>query len=288
MQRNIHPTAIIESGAELGDNVTVEAYAIVKKHVVLEEGVTIKSHAYIDGYTRIGKNSTIWPSASIGTKTQDLKYKGDKTFLFIGENCEIREFATINSSTVEGTSVRVGNNCLIMIGCHIAHDCEIGNHVIMSNNAILAGHVTVEDYAIIGGMTPIHQFTRIGAHAMVGGLSRVTHDVPPFTVGGGIPFSLGGLNRVGMKRRGFSFEVRCALAKAYHYLYRSALPLPLALEMIENEVDSFPEVNHLIQFCKSSKRGLIGMQGIRHRTNKEEEILMEEKMENDIFLETIS
>lgn len=261
-KQNIHPTAIVEEGAQLGNGVTIEAYAIVKKHVVLEDNVTIKSHAYIDGHTVIGANTTIWPSASIGTKTQDLKYRGETTYVIIGKNCDIREFATINSSTMEGTKVIVGDNCLIMAYCHIAHHCKVGNHVIMSNNSLLAGHVIVEDYAIIGGMTPVHQYVRIGCHAMVGGMSRVTQDVPPYTIGGGVPYRLGGINRVGLKRRQFSVETRQALVQAFRLLYRSQLSLSVALERIEAEVNLTPEIKHLLTFCKASKRGLIGRQGI--------------------------
>lgn len=259
---NIHPAAIVEPGAEIGENVTIEPYAIIKGSVKIGDGATIKSHAYIDGNTTIGSGSTIWPSVSIGTKTQDLKFRGEETYVIIGNNTEIREFVTINSSTSEGSVVRVGNHCLIMAYCHIAHNCEVGNHVIMSNNSLLAGHVTVEDYAIIGGMTPVHQFARIGCHAMVGGLSRVTHDVPPFTVGGGIPYCLGGINRIGLKRRNFSFATRRALASAYRLVYRTRLHLIEAIERIENEVELFPEVLHFIDFCRKTKRGLIGMQGI--------------------------
>jgi UDP-N-acetylglucosamine acyltransferase len=198
---------------------------------------------------------------SIGTKTQDLKFRGEKTYVVIGKNTEIREFVTINASTCEGSTVSVGDYCLIMAYCHIAHNCEVGNHVIMSNNSLLAGHVIVEDYAIIGGMTPVHQFSRIGCHAMVGGMSRVTHDVPPYTVGGGIPYCLGGINRIGLKRRCFSFDTRKALASAYRYVYRSRLHLDEALDRIAEEIEPLPEVLHFIQFCKETKRGLIGMQG---------------------------
>lgn len=259
---NIHPTAIIEEGAKIGENVTVEPYAIIKKNVVLENNVTIKSHVYIDGNTTIGNGTTIWPSASIGTKTQDLKYRGERTYVKIGKNCEIREFTTINSSTYEGTTVELGDHCLIMAYCHIAHNCRVGNHVVMSNNSLLAGHVLVEDFAIIGGMTPIHQFARIGCHTMVGGMSRVTHDVPPYTVGGGIPYSLGGINRIGLKRRQFPFETRRALSQAYRLVYRSRLHLDEALDQIERKVELLPEVLHFIKFCRETKRGLIGMQGI--------------------------
>jgi UDP-N-acetylglucosamine acyltransferase len=259
----IHPAAIIETGAKIGENVVIEPFAIIKSNVIIEDGVTIKSHAYIDGYTTIGSGTTIWPSASIGTKTQDLKYKGEKTYVVIGKNCEIREFATINSSTFEGTTVKIGDYCLIMAYCHVAHNCTVGNHVIMSNNSLLAGHVIVEDYAIIGGMTPVHQFSRIGCHAMVGGFSRVTHDVPRYSVGGGVPYCLGGINRIGLIRRHFPFSTRRALAQAFRLVYRSKMHLQDALDTIENEIEPFPEVIHFVEFCRTSRRGLIGMQGMR-------------------------
>jgi len=279
VEANIHPMAIVEEGAIIGKDVTVEPFAIVKANVTLEDHVTIKSHAYIDGHTTIKKHTTIWPSASIGTRTQDLKFRGEKTQVIIGEHCHIREFATINSSTNEGSRVQVGDHCLIMAYCHIAHNCTVGNHVIMSNNSLLAGHVDVEDYAIIGGMTPIHQFSRVGRHAMVGGMSRVTNDVPPFTIGGGVPYSLGGINRVGLKRRAFPFEVRNALAKAYRLVYRSELHLEEACLEIERSVASYPEVQHFVQFCRSSKRGLIGMCGsVKARgQDRSEELLVEVK-----------
>jgi UDP-N-acetylglucosamine acyltransferase len=274
---NIHPTAIVEAGAVIGEGVTIEPYVIVKGTVTIENGVTLKSHAYIDGNTTIGSGTIIWPFVSIGTKTQDLKFRGEKTYVVIGKNSEIREFTTINSSTCEGSTVRVGDHCLIMSSCHIAHHCEVGNHVIMSNNSLLAGHVIVEDFAIIGGMTPVHQFTRIGCHAMVGGMSRVTQDVPPYTIGGGIPYCLGGINRIGLKRRKFPFEARQALARAYRLVYRSKLHLEEALEIIENEIPGLAEINHFVKFCRETKRGLIGMQGIRQgisnkriNTSKEE------------------
>ena len=258
----IHPQAFVEEGATLGKNVTIEPFAVVRKNVVLEDGVTIKSHAYIDGFTTIGAGTTVWPSAVIGTRTQDLKFRGEKTFVRIGKNCHIRECATINSSTHEGSSVNVGDNCLIMAYCHVAHHCSVGNNVVMSNNSLLAGHVTVEDNVVIGGMTPVHQFVRIGQHAMVGGMSRVTHDVPPFTIGGGIPYIMGGINRIGLRRRGFSFETRRSLFQAYRLLYRSKLTLHEALQHIENEVPKSKEIEQFLEFCRKTKRGLIGMRGI--------------------------
>lgn len=259
---HIHPAAIVETGATIGENVTIEAYAVIKSTVTLEDNVVIKSHAYIDGYTTIGEGTVVWPSASIGTKTQDLKFRGEKTFVLIGKNCEIREFCTINSSCQENSIVKIGDNCLIMAYCHVAHNCEIGNRVIMANNANLAGHVIVEDFAIIGGMTPVHQFSRIGSYSMVGGFSRITHDVPPYTIGAGAPYKIGGLNLVGLKRHGFPFEVRKALSQAFRYTYRSGLTLQQALERIEAEIPSDPHVKHWIDFCKNSRRGLIGFQGV--------------------------
>lgn len=259
---NIHPLAVVETGAQIGEDVTIEAYAVVKSTVTLKDRVVIKSHAYIDGHTTIGEGTTVWPSASIGTKTQDLKFRGEKTFVVIGSNCQIREFTTINSSCQEGSYVRIGNDCLIMAYCHVAHNCEVGNRVIMANNAMLAGHVTVEDFAIIGGMTPIHQFSRVGRYAMVGGFSRITHDIPPYTVGAGAPYKLGGLNLVGLKRNGFGLEERRSLAKAFKWTYRSGLSLADALMRIEEEVEMNEHVRHFVDFCRSSKRGLIGFQGL--------------------------
>jgi len=270
-QTNIHPSAIIEPGAKVGNNVTVEAYAVIKGTVTLEDNVVVKSHAYIDGYTTIGAGTVIYPSASIGTKTQDLKFKGEKTYVIIGKNCEIREFVTINSSCNENSVVRIGDQCLIMAYCHVAHNCEIGNRVIMANNAMLAGHVVIEDNVVIGGMTPVHQFSRIGQYAMVGGFSRITHDVPPYTIGAGAPYKLGGLNLVGLKRHGFPLEVRRALAKAFKLIYRSGLRMSEALDQIEDEVGEDAHVKHWIEFCRNSKRGLIGFQAMAQQPLPEDE-----------------
>lgn len=276
-QQNIHPTAVIEPGATLGAGVTVEAYAIIKENVTLGENVTIKSHVYIDGYTTIGEGTTIYPSASIGTQTQNIKYQGEKTYVNIGKNCEIREFVTINSSSGEGTSVEVGDNCFIMAYCHIAHNCVLGKNVIMSSYAALAGHVIVEDNAIIGGMTPIHQFVRIGAYSMVGGMSRIPYDIPPYTIGAGIPFKFGGLNIIGLKRNGFDLETRRELSKAFKLIYRSKLRLEEALDRIEQELKPLDEVKHFLKFCRETQRGLIGLEGI---TNSEQEYeLLEEEEE---------
>lgn len=257
---SIHPTAIIEQGAQIGEGVVIEPYAIIKSNVTLRDRVVIKSHAYIDGHTTIGEGTIIYPSASIGTKTQALKYRGEKTFVEIGKNCEIREFVTINSSFEENSTVKVGDDCLIMAYCHIAHHCRVGNRVIMSNNVNLAGHVTLEDFSIIGGMSAIHQFSRVGCYAMVGGMSRITHDIPPYSLGAGTPYKMGGLNIIGLKRNGIPLKTRKELSKAFKLTYRSGLRLEEALDRIEKDVELLTEVQHWVRFCRESKRGLICLQ----------------------------
>ena len=269
----IHPTAIIENGAKIAPNVSIGPYSIIGANCVLKENAVIKGHVYLDGHTTIGEGTSIWPGAVIGTKTQDRKFRGEITEVIIGKNCEIRECTTINSSCGEGSFVKVGDNCLIMAYCHIAHNCELGNGVIMSNNATLAGHVIVEDFAIIGGLTAVHQFCRIGKYCMVGGMSRVTNDIPPFTIGAGSPYRFGGLNLVGLKRHGFSLAKRKLLSQAFRFIYRSGLSLNEAIDAIVAELEPIPELMHFIEFCKSSKRGLIAIQGVKHvKTDNSAEI----------------
>lgn len=269
MKSNIHPLAIIEDGAVLGNNVTVEAFAVVKKHVSLADNVVIKSHVYLDGYTDIGTGTVVYPGTSIGTNPQSSKFRGEKSFIRIGKNCEIREFCTINASLQENSVVTIGDRCMLMAYSHIAHNCSLGNQVIMANNATLAGHVEVGDHAIIGGMTPVHQFCRIGCYSMVGGLSRVNRDVPPYTIGAGIPYRLGGLNLVGLKRHGFQLATRRELSKAFRLVYRSQLRLDEAVARIEAELPRLPEIEHWIEFCRTSRRGLIGLQGVTHLSEED-------------------
>lgn len=260
---NIHPTAVIEAGAQIGDDVTIEPYVIIKKNVVIQDRVVIKAHAYIDGYTTIGEGTVIWPSASIGTQTQDLKFGGEKTYVRIGKNCHIREFVTINSSTQENSVVEIGNECLIMAYCHIAHNSKIGNQVVMSNCATLAGHVVIGNGAIVGGFAPVHQNVRIGDYAMVGGMSRVGHDIPPFTIGAGIPYRIGGINVVGLKRRGVPMEVRNALSRVFKIFYRSNLKIEEAIKKAEEDCEMIPEIMSWLEFCKNpSKRGIMGFQAL--------------------------
>ncbi|MBI5273259.1 MAG: acyl-ACP--UDP-N-acetylglucosamine O-acyltransferase [Chlamydiia bacterium] len=274
---HVHPLAVVEPGAQLGRDVVIEPFAVVKGTVTLGDGVVIKSHAYIDGNTTIGEGTVIWPGASIGTKAQDLKFRGEKTFVSIGKRCEIREYVTINSSCQENSTVRVGDECLLMAYCHVAHNCEVGNRVIMSNSAMLAGHVIVEDYARIGGMTPVHQFSRIGCHAMVGGFSGVLRDVPPYTIGGGFPYKFGGVNIVGLKRSQFSLEVRVAISKAFKLTYRSGLRLEEALAEIERQIEPLQEIKHWINFCRNSKRGILGLDSSgRAQSEEDEPLILEE------------
>lgn len=272
---NIHPLAVVESGAKLGKDVVIEPFAVIKGTVELKDNVVVKSHAYIDGNTIIGEGTVIWPGASIGTKTQDLKYRGEKTFVQIGKRCEIREYVTINSSCQENSTVKIGDDCLLMAYCHVAHNCELGNKVVMSNSAMLSGHVIVEDCVRIGGMTGVHQFSRIGCYAMVGGFSGVFRDIPPYTIGGGVPYKFGGINIIGLKRHQFPLEVRVAISKAFKLTFRSGLHLENALVEIEKHVEPLKEIKHWIKFCKTTKRGILGLEGVAKGADSEEENLEE-------------
>ena len=217
---DIHPTSIIEDGAQLGENVFIGPFCSIGADVVLEDGVRMISHAVVAGRTIIGPNTHIYPFASIGHQPQDLKYQGEPSSLEIGANNIIREHVTMNPGTEGGGMVtRVGNNCLFMVGVHIAHDCDVGNHAIFANNATLAGHVIVEDYAVLGGLSAVHQFVRIGRHSMVGGMSGVEHDVIPYGSVLGNRARLAGLNIVGLRRRKFSRSEIADLRKAYRLLF---------------------------------------------------------------------
>ena len=216
----LHRTALIEQGARLGEDVSIGPYCCVGSDVELAAGVRLHSHVVLAGRTSIGPNTTIFPFASVGHQPQDLKYAGEDSELVVGANNIIREHVTMNPGTEGGGMVtRVGNNCLFMVGAHVAHDCAIGDHVILVNNATLGGHVVIGDYAIVGGLSAVHQFVRIGAHAMVGGMSGVENDVIPYGSVVGNRAYLSGLNIVGIKRRGFSREEIHTLRNAYRLLF---------------------------------------------------------------------
>ncbi len=257
----IHPTAIIDPGASLGEGVEVGAYAVVGPGVTLGDGCSVGAHAIIESHARIGKNTRIFPFASVGSKPQDLKFRGEETWVEIGEGCTIREYVTVNRGTVPGGgTTRIGNNVLLMAYCHIAHDCTIGDRVIMANTAALAGHVDIGTGAIIGGLVGIHQFVRIGSYAIVGALSGIPLDIPPYVTAvvarGQKGRGLFGLNLIGLKRNGFPAETIAELKKAYRILFRTGLPLREALARAEAEAAPLPEVRHLLDFVRSSKRGV--------------------------------
>lgn len=217
---DIHPTAIVEDGARVGDDVSIGPYSCVGAEVELGDGVTVMAHVVIGGRTTVGPNCQFFPFASIGLRPQDLKYAGEPSELIIGANNIVREYVTMNPGTAGGDMVtRVGNNCLFMLGAHVAHDCVVNDHVVLVNNATLGGHVSVGDHAIIGGLSAVHQFARVGKHAMVGGMTGVENDVIPFGSVVGNRAHLSGLNIVGMKRSGFSREDIHSLRNAYRLLF---------------------------------------------------------------------
>ncbi|TGU70071.1 acyl-ACP--UDP-N-acetylglucosamine O-acyltransferase [Geomonas terrae] len=255
----IHSTAIIQPGAKIAEGVEIGPYAVIGENVSIGKGTKVGPHAVIDGWTEIGENNTIFQMASVGAIPQDLKYRGEKTWLKIGNGNTIREFASLHLGTVTGDGeTTVGDNNLFMAYSHVAHDCHIGNNVIMANSATLAGHVTVEDYAIMGGLSAVLQFMRIGSHVMVGGMTSITLDVPPYTIvtGDRSESRLRGLNLVGLKRRGFPDESISSLKKAYKLLSMSGLKLAEAVEKMKTEVPKCPEVDHFIEFIETAKRGV--------------------------------
>ena len=263
-QSKIHPTAIIHHGAEIGENVEIGPYSVIGKDVQIGKGTVIASHVVIDGWTSIGAGCRIHQFASVGAPPQDIRYKGEKTEVIIGSNNDIREFVTIHRATTkENKKTIIGDNNFLMAYVHIAHDCTIGNNVIMANAATLAGHVRVEDHAIIGGLVAIHQFANIGAYAIIGGASAITHDVPPFVMAVGNRAKLYGLNKVGLRRQGFSREEIDNLKKAYHILFRSGLSLKDALVKLEGELWHSTHVAKLLGFIKASKRGITRESGRR-------------------------
>jgi len=248
----IHATAIVDPAAKVGKNVAIGPYSVVGPEVILDDGVTLLSHVVIVGHTSVGANTLVFPYASVGHQPQDQKYKGERSSLEIGCNNVIREYVTMNPGTKGGGMVtRVGNNCLFMVGAHVAHDCRIGDHVILVNNATLAGHVTIEDWAIIGGLSAVHQFVRIGKHAMVGGMTGVSNDVIPYGSVMGNRARLSGLNIVGLKRRDFSREDIHNLRKAYRLIFAEEGTMTERLaDVAELFADNEP-VMDIVNFIKS-------------------------------------
>ncbi|MDD2540739.1 MAG: acyl-ACP--UDP-N-acetylglucosamine O-acyltransferase [Desulfuromonadaceae bacterium] len=255
----IHPTAIIDSSASLAADVEVGPYAIIGKHVTISTGTTVGAHAVIGDWTEIGENNQIFSQSSVGAPPQDLKYRGEECWTRIGNNNMIREFATIHRGTTTGHAETViGNDNLFMAYSHVAHDCIVGNGVVMANVATLAGHVTIEDNVIIGGLVAVHQFSTIGRNAMIGGGTMVGMDILPYTIATSSKreAKLRGLNLIGLKRRGFSEETINNLKKTYKTLFMAGLKLPDAIIRIKKEIKDCPEVNYLLAFIENSKRGI--------------------------------
>lgn len=256
-EARVHQTAIVDDSAVLGDEVVVGPYSIVGPDVAIGTGSVIGPHVLIERDTTIGHQCAISKGVVLGTDPQDQKYEGERTSLEVGDRTVIREYATLNRGTRATGRTVVGSDCLIMAYTHVAHDCEIGNHVILANAVNMGGHVVIEDWVTVGGIVPIHQFVRLGAHSFCGGGSRVPQDVPPYLRVAGNPPKLYGLNTVGLERRGVSTDVRKALKHAYRVLFQSKLSLSRALERAEVEVDPKPEVRQLLQFIRTSERGII-------------------------------
>lgn len=253
----IHPTAIIDPAAELGAGVSVGAHTIIESNVKIGDGTQIASNALIAWGARIGKNVKIHHGAVVSTLPQDLKFGGEETTAEIGDNTVLREYVTVNRGTRDRLKTVIGSDCLLMAYAHAAHDCAIGNKVVMANAVNLGGHVTIGEQAIVGGMVPVHQFTRIGKHAIIGGGFRVVQDVCPFALAGGNPLRIAGLNHVGLKRRNFPKETLRTLKDLYKLLFFSNLNTTQALKRIEDEIEMIPEVKDVIEFVKSSKRGIV-------------------------------
>ncbi len=253
---NIHPSAVVHPDAQIGSNCHIGPFCVIGQHVTLGPECRLHSHVVIDGHTTLGVSNELFPFAAIGLKTQDLKWKGGVTRTVIGDHNVFRENTTVHSATNDGDATIIGSHNHFLAYTHIAHDCRVGNHIVMSNVGTLAGHVFVEDHAIIGGLAAVHQFCRIGRMSIIGGCAKVVQDVPPYMIVDGNPGETKGLNKVGMERNGISAEAQAALKKAYKILFREGLTVSNALTKIEAEVPVLPEIQHLIAFARTSERGL--------------------------------
>ena len=253
----IHPTAIVDPGAEFGEGVSVGPYAVIGSNVRMGDRTSIGSGVLVERDTTIGEECRIFARAVLGTDPQDLKYEGEEARLIVGDRSVVREFCTLNRGTKWSHETVVGSDCLLMAYTHVAHDCRLGDHVILANGVQMGGHVKIGDWAIIGGIVGIHQFVRIGAHSFIGGGSRIAQDVAPYCRAVGNPPKLYGLNGVGLERRGFSRETRGVLKEAYRYLFQSRHTLSQGIERARGELDMLPEVKHFLDFVESSERGVI-------------------------------
>jgi UDP-N-acetylglucosamine acyltransferase len=251
----VHSTAIIHPRAQIGADCEIGPYCVIGEHVELGPGCRLHSHVVIDGHTRLGQGNEIFPFASIGLRTQDLKWKGGLTRTEIGDHNTIRECVTIHSATSEGEATVIGSHNSILASSHIGHNVRMGDRVIVSM-AALAGHVLVEDSALVGGLSAVHQFCRIGTMSMVAGCAKVVQDVPPYMIVDGNPAETRTINKVGMERNGVTEEAQAALRQAYKIFFRDGLAIPNALARIESELPPLPEIEHLVQFIRASERGV--------------------------------
>lgn len=265
----IHPTAIVDQAAQLGPGVTVGPYSIIEGRVAIGSETQIGPHVVIRDFTTIGERCRIFQFTVLGEIPQDLKFKGEESRLVIGDDNTIREFATMHRGTAGGGGVTsIGNHSLFMAYTHVAHDCRVGDRVIMSNAATLGGHILVEDHAILGGLSAVHQFGRIGRFAFIGGCSAVHRDVPPYAMAVGNRAKLVGLNLVGLKRQGFSDATLQSLKRAYEILFMSEFNLKEAMARVRQEFPQVPEIDHLLLFLESSERGLLPADVREHRLNR--------------------
>ncbi|MCK4809828.1 MAG: acyl-ACP--UDP-N-acetylglucosamine O-acyltransferase [Candidatus Omnitrophica bacterium] len=256
MSVRIDSKAMVHPNAYLDENVRVGPYAVIGENVKVGSSTVIEGFAHILGYTEIGENCRISPYAMVGSLPQDLKYKGEKSFLFIGDNNIIREFVTINPGTEENSKTSIGDDNLIMVYSHIAHNCKIGNSNIFANTATLAGHVEIEDKVVIGGLVALHQFCRIGSFSIIGGCSKVVQDVPPYSLCDGHPVKVRGINFIGLKRAGFAKESIEIVKKAFKIIFFENHSKNQARELIKNNLPPLPEIGYLLDFISSSKRGI--------------------------------
>jgi UDP-N-acetylglucosamine acyltransferase len=253
----IHPTALVAPDARLGSDVSIGAFAIIGENCALGDGCVVAARASLERNVTLGRNVKVGVGTVLGGDPQDLKFKGEPTVVEIGDDTTIREYATINRGTSQSFRTSVGKNCLIMSYVHLGHDCHVGDGVIISNGVQLAGHVTIEDKATISGLVAVHQFARIGRFSFVGGMSRVSKDVPPFIKAVGNPIKLYGLNSVGLQRNNFPEEVIRELKRAYRLFFRSELNVSQALDRARAELHPYPEVEALIRFVDESGRGVV-------------------------------
>ncbi len=254
---NIHPTAIVHQKARIAEDVEIGPYSVIGEHVTIGAGTKIESHVTVDGWTTIGERNHFFSFSSIGAAPQDIGYRGEQTSVVIGNDNVIREFATIHRATTkEDRITSIGNNNFLMSYIHVAHDCKLGNNIIMANNAAFGGHVTVGDHAVLGALIGIHQFVRVGDYAMIGGQSAIVLDVPPYVNATGNRAKLYGLNLVGLKRKGFTDEMINNLKKAYKIIFRSGMTLEAAIQKAAGEFPGCKEVNYFIDFMRHSKRGV--------------------------------